>query len=267
MKCPHPLQAHQITHDDFPALLPVIKWLVKKVLETRSLTGDLVRLFSENIFSKDFGASVSSRLGRGLAGGTHALREEATLVNDDSFAAAVAQRYKPKRRYRRALSLWASSCAASEDERVHSCLLEYGEKLGAFDAGASGGHTDASGALHSHDDDAAPAATASGRLAAHTRRQTLRLAGFEKQYAAAQRKAQLAEEERREGVLEVEKNLLKHMTLVDRTSQSQVAVSQSQVAGIVGMQSGRSRMPRASTNGTPWPCAVTAKRRLLRAAA
>ena len=228
MKCPHPLQAHQITHDDFPALLPVIKWLVKKVIETRSLTGDLVRLFSENIFSKDFGA------GRRGHGGAHALREEATLVNDDSFAAAVAQRYKPKRRYRRALSLWASSGAASEDERVHSCLLEYGEKLGAFDADASGGHADAAHAAAKggggRDDD--------GAAAAPSRRQTLRLAGFEKQYAAAQRKAQRAEEERREGVLEVEKNLLKHMTLVDRTSQSRVAVSQSQVAGIVGMQSG-----------------------------
>ena len=40
MKCPHPLQAHQITHDDFPALLPVIRWLVKKVLVAAARAGE-----------------------------------------------------------------------------------------------------------------------------------------------------------------------------------------------------------------------------------
>jgi hypothetical protein len=31
MKCPHELQAHQIQGLDFPAVFPVVRWLVKKV--------------------------------------------------------------------------------------------------------------------------------------------------------------------------------------------------------------------------------------------
>jgi hypothetical protein len=31
MKCPHPLQAHQIQGLDYPAVFPVVRWLVKKV--------------------------------------------------------------------------------------------------------------------------------------------------------------------------------------------------------------------------------------------
>ena len=35
-------------------IYPIIQWLVKKVIETREETGDLMRLFSESQFDKNF---------------------------------------------------------------------------------------------------------------------------------------------------------------------------------------------------------------------
>lgn len=43
MGCPYPLQAHQIQGLDYPAVLPVVQWLVKRVLETREESGDQVQ--------------------------------------------------------------------------------------------------------------------------------------------------------------------------------------------------------------------------------
>lgn len=39
---------------DFVNIFPIIQWLVKKVIETREETGDLMRLFSESQFDKSF---------------------------------------------------------------------------------------------------------------------------------------------------------------------------------------------------------------------
>jgi hypothetical protein len=43
LKCPHALQSHQIQGLDLDKCFPVIQWLIKKVVETRLVTGDLVR--------------------------------------------------------------------------------------------------------------------------------------------------------------------------------------------------------------------------------
>jgi hypothetical protein len=50
MKCPFPLQSYEIRGLNTPNIYPVIQWLVKKVIETRAETGDLLRLFSESRF-------------------------------------------------------------------------------------------------------------------------------------------------------------------------------------------------------------------------
>lgn len=42
MGCPYPLQAHQIQGLDYPAVLLVVQWLVKRVLATREESGDQV---------------------------------------------------------------------------------------------------------------------------------------------------------------------------------------------------------------------------------
>jgi hypothetical protein len=58
MKCPYRLESHQIQGGantaDFVNIFPVIQWLVKKVIETREETGDLLRVYSESQFDKNF---------------------------------------------------------------------------------------------------------------------------------------------------------------------------------------------------------------------
>jgi hypothetical protein len=56
MKCPYRLEPNQIQGGantaDFVSIFPVIQWLVKKVIETREETGDLMRIYSESQFAK-----------------------------------------------------------------------------------------------------------------------------------------------------------------------------------------------------------------------
>lgn len=42
MGCPYPLQAHQIQGLDYPAVLLVVQWLVKRVLQNREESSDQV---------------------------------------------------------------------------------------------------------------------------------------------------------------------------------------------------------------------------------
>jgi len=52
IKCPYPLASHQIRGLDCIAILPVVRWLVKLVMETREEEGDKLRQFSEYQFKK-----------------------------------------------------------------------------------------------------------------------------------------------------------------------------------------------------------------------
>ena len=119
MRCPYPLQAHQIQGSDFPALFPVIRWLVKSVIETREATGDLVRLFSELQFGKD---CISGR----------PEDDDVAVEADASFLSRVLDRYRPRRKFRCDADLLNS--LSSEEERVHSCLLEYGDRVSSRSA-------------------------------------------------------------------------------------------------------------------------------------
>ena len=43
MKCPHQIFPHQISGNDFESILPVMKWLMKKLKESRDLRGAVNR--------------------------------------------------------------------------------------------------------------------------------------------------------------------------------------------------------------------------------
>eukprot|EP00753_Platysulcus_tardus_P007692 PLAT15393.1.p1 GENE.PLAT15393.1~~PLAT15393.1.p1 ORF type:complete len:647 (+),score=430.85 PLAT15393.1:25-1941(+) len=213
MKCPFPLQAHQIQGEDFPALFPIIQWLVKKVIEYRELTGDLTRLFSEYRF------------------GTEYVDPSDETFTDD-FTAGVSERYGPLRRMKRSAA--AKAKLSGLDARVSSVLLEYGERVISRDdaeskEGAAGEGGAAGGGI------AAAAAAAAGAGG-------LRSAGggagggtaFERQLAAAQRAAAEEEAAMAREAAAMQKMLLKTMATVDGDDAS---LTGSSVAGIVGLQS------------------------------
>ena len=85
MKCPERLQSHQIQGLDYDHIFPTIQWLVRKVIEHRRLTGDLVRQLSVNQFAK-----------RGYEFADLALPEEAKTMIEE-----VRSTYGPNRVFRK----------------------------------------------------------------------------------------------------------------------------------------------------------------------
>eukprot|EP01116_Phalansterium_solitarium_P006175 TRINITY_DN1847_c0_g1_i1.p1 TRINITY_DN1847_c0_g1~~TRINITY_DN1847_c0_g1_i1.p1 ORF type:complete len:620 (-),score=223.70 TRINITY_DN1847_c0_g1_i1:534-2393(-) len=119
MKSPFRLESHQIqgggaNSSDFVNIFPVIQWLVKKVIETREETGDLVRVYSESQFDKTFQLPDDAEFDN----------RKAAAVD---FVSDVAERYKPLRQYRRHGRRVKYLNPKSEDENVQSALLEFGE--------------------------------------------------------------------------------------------------------------------------------------------
>lgn len=110
MKCPHALQSHQIQGLDLEKIFPVIQWLVKQVLETRAITGDLVRQYSVSQFSKHYNRFP-----------TEVRPEAAGLVIFNTVAS-----YKPKRKFRKPAQ---NDMFASAESHVEATLLEYGQKV------------------------------------------------------------------------------------------------------------------------------------------
>jgi len=191
MRCPYPLQAHQIQGGDFPAVLPIIKWCVKSVIETRQATGDLVRLFSELQFGKEIGRP----------------EDDAAPASSSSFLESVLERYRPRRKFKNEQDL----SGASEEERVYSCLLEYGDKVSSRSA---------------EDADKTRRESASGSSEASKPR----LAGFEKQYARAQAAAQAEEKARMERARNLQASMMGQMA-----EQKGLNASGKKAAGIVGL--------------------------------
>lgn len=108
MKCPLPLQSHQIQGLDYDNLFPILQWLVRKVLETRRLTGDLVRALSVSQFGKEF-----------------SFPEEIITEEAKSFVSNVQSTYKANRVAKQK----EGATFDSQTARVEATLLEYGEKL------------------------------------------------------------------------------------------------------------------------------------------
>ena len=120
MGCPHPLQPHQIQGGigghDFGALKPVIVWLIKKFYERREEREQQLRAFSTLQFRKNYKFPTEAE------------------VNEVSVdLSKVMGRNKVNREYRR-----ISHAQESEETKVHSCLLEYGETLTVPGDGSEG---------------------------------------------------------------------------------------------------------------------------------
>ena len=108
MRCPCPLQPHQIRGLDFSALFPVFQWMVKQVIATRDEQAAKTRRFAEMKFSA-----------------SHKLQEEEEDEKARTKAAPlihhVKERFKAKRQFRR-----RGTRALAEEQRVACVLLEYG---------------------------------------------------------------------------------------------------------------------------------------------
>lgn len=218
MRCPFPLQANQIQGNDFNALFPVIQWLVRKVLETRELMGDVSRKFSELLFAA-----------------AYVVEEEQGAAASPALIQSVSTRYRPVRRLRRSQALWTETLG--EDARVQSCLLEYGEKAGtlagmrplllyapfatcwrssaarsaAEQASSQGSAGTAAGAAAGDEDGDGTAAAAAAAAGARRGSTLSTLSAFERQFAAAQKAAEKEREQRAEEAARREEVMLREM--------------------------------------------------------
>lgn len=118
MECPFKIEPHQIQGLDYLHIFPVIKWLVKKAIETRQAEGDEVRAFAVNQYHKKHGQIEVPEPEIDLNGIKH-----------------VQDRCKPKRIYRR-------KDQETETEKVDQTLLEYGQRKARSDKTSSDNHTD-----------------------------------------------------------------------------------------------------------------------------
>lgn len=156
MGCPTILQPHQIQGgiggSDYPAIHQAMVWLVKKYFERRGEREEQLRAFSTFQFSKNY--------------------QLPTEVNNqgvsDSFSRVLSLN-KATRLFKR-----KEAVGESEETRVRSCLLEYGETFSvpgaAADAGgSSGGHATAHAGAHgtegSHATGGASSVAAAGAMA------------------------------------------------------------------------------------------------------
>jgi hypothetical protein len=123
MFCPYNLQPHQIQGGvggtDYAAVKPVIIWLIKKFLDVREEREALLRKIAVFQFSKSY---------------------KFPHENDNNVSidlAKVLRKNKVSRQFKRSVS----DKEESEETKVHSCLLEYGEKV-IGNGGKSGGGKD-----------------------------------------------------------------------------------------------------------------------------
>lgn len=59
MKCPCPIEPHQIQGGDFIHIFPVIQWLVKRIFERRADIGDFNRAYTLTQYDKHFSEIVN----------------------------------------------------------------------------------------------------------------------------------------------------------------------------------------------------------------
>lgn len=108
MRCPYSLQAFQIQGLDFVSIFPVIQWLVKRVIEYREETGDLMRRHSEAQFNKTDKLPQDKLFEK---------RKESSTA----FVGNISSAYTPRRKFKQ-----QGKSLNNEVEQVQSTLLEYG---------------------------------------------------------------------------------------------------------------------------------------------
>ncbi len=108
MQCPHPLQSFQIQGLDYDHILPTLRWLVRRVIETRTLTGDEVRAQSVAAFARFYTLPQD-------------MRTESSL----SYVSNSTTKYRSQRRFKKR----EGALFDSDIGRVEATLLEYDERL------------------------------------------------------------------------------------------------------------------------------------------
>ncbi|CAF1116701.1 unnamed protein product [Rotaria sordida] len=115
MKCPYPIEPHQIQGEDFIHIFPVVQWLVKRVFERRADTGDFNRAYTINQYDKQFGKTIDE------------VQHQQTISLKQNVE-AIRIRHRPKRRYRCLDSKKARLNNSDEcRKRIHSTLVEFGQ--------------------------------------------------------------------------------------------------------------------------------------------
>jgi len=202
-------------------VLPVIEWLIMKFFENRELTAKQLRLFSHLQFSK---ANL-------------ALPHEDRDPRVDSGLTDVMTRYKAMRRFKLADGTTRKN---TEESRVHSALLEYGETLKSrYGLAGGGGDDDASKSGASGD--VSSVITFAGSASGDEKN----MSAFERKLAVAAKKAAAAEAELAKEVAAEEDSLLSGMQSLDAFGG---AASSKRVGSIVGMGTGEIAAAAAKYN-------------------
>ena len=199
MNCPAQIQPHQIQGgvggSDYPAILPVIVWLVKKFFEIRQIREAQLRAVSVFQFGKNY-----------------QLPSEDNIDGVSNDLKKILKRNKAVRSYRR-----KESKHESEITRVHSCLLEYGD---SFLSNTMGDSKDSQGKVRiSVSTDSSITLTGSD------------LSGFEKKLAQMAKEAQKEEALFAEHASKEEAELMRQMSQL----QGENNLSGSHVGSIVGI--------------------------------
>ncbi|CAF3910488.1 unnamed protein product [Rotaria sp. Silwood2] len=115
MKCPNPIEPHQIQGGDFIHIFPVVQWLVKRVFERRADIGDFNRAYTINQYDKQFGETIDE------------IQHQQTVSLKQNVE-AIRILHRPKRRYRCLDSKKARLNNPDEcRKRIHSTLVEFGQ--------------------------------------------------------------------------------------------------------------------------------------------
>jgi len=162
MELPVEISPHQIQGVDAPVLLPVVKWAVKNFEEKRKISGD-------SILGNGGGGEFTKYFDKGFDG----------LFDGEEIGRHIAEvqgRYKVKgRKYR---FRGGDLDAGTEEQKVHKCLLEYGEKMRSY-RGLRGG--DEGGEKSTLDEGGGKFNSGRGKT---------KLSEFDKQLADAQKRAE-----------------------------------------------------------------------------
>jgi len=120
---PFEISPHQIQGVDAPALLPVVRWAVKNYSQRRQMTGCAIL---------SGGGGVEFRKLYSGTGGKYDEEETGRQVED------MQERFRVRGRKYRFKDKDGMSPLGTEEQRVHKCLLEYGEKMRSY-RGLKGG--------------------------------------------------------------------------------------------------------------------------------
>jgi hypothetical protein len=204
MKCPSPLLAHQVQGHDFPAIHPVMKWLITMVVATRDTRGKIVRDYAHHYFSKSY-------------------EWPEDFERDNSFLQSVEAAYLNRRTMKRPKNMWEAKDGSEleEDLAVQACLLEFGEQVGSSE------FTDI-GDFEAQD----AAGSAAGSPTAGAGGTSSTLSAFERKFAKLEAQEESKRQEAMEAAIAQQQQMLEQMSAAGERAMNRGAV------GSIVMQEG-----------------------------